>query len=427
MAKSREQSAISRTLVALIVIALFSCAVAVGLGSAQPAVGLGWLLIPAMALLAEFVPVEVSNRGVRFTFTLPYIAAMCAATGPLGAIATDVLVTLIGGWVIVRRRRLRSSPIWTGMNASVAAISAATGSSAMALAQAWLGAAPGGPALQALAFIAAYATVNLMIVTYLDSLTSGRTLSENVISSLRLGYGAFALYGLVGMAVGVIVAKGLYPLLPLTLVPVWALRTGLEFRARMHDHYYETITALTLMLQRAHPYTHGHLERVSLTAEEVARRLGLPSGRARLVRQAAVLHDIGKIAVNEEVLDKPARLTDEEMAHVRNHSVWGAQILEPVRQFSDLVPWILYHHERPDGLGYPNGLKDHEIPIESKIIAVVDAFDAMTGSEQPSQKRTYRDPMTVEQALAELDRCAGTQFDPKVVSAFRAVVVGDAR
>jgi putative nucleotidyltransferase with HDIG domain len=428
MARRREQPDLSRAFVALLGFALFSCAVAITLGpSASSSQGYAWLLVPAMALLAEFVPVEVSNRGVRFTFTLPYVAAMCAATGSLGAIATDVLVALVGGLVLVRRRRLRSSALWTSVNACVAAISAATGASAMALAQRWLAGVPAESALQALSFIVAYAVINLLIVTYLDSLTTGRAVSENVVSSLRLGWGAFALYGLVGMAVGVVVAKGLYAALPLTLVPVWALRTGLEYRARLQDHYDETITALTLMLQRAHPYTHGHLERVSYTAEEVARRLGLPGGKARLVRQAAVLHDIGKIAVDEEILDKPARLTDEELSHVRNHSLWGAQILAPVRQFSDLVPWILHHHERPDGTGYPNRLSDKDIPIESKIIAVVDAYDAMTGSEQPGQKRSYRESMTVEQAIAELERCAGTQFDPKVVAAFTEVVMGGSR
>jgi putative nucleotidyltransferase with HDIG domain len=191
----------------------------------------------------------------------------------------------------------------------------------------------------------------------------------------------------------------------------------------MYEHYYETITALTLMLQRAHPYTHGHLERVAKTAEEVARRLGLSSSRARMVREAAVLHDIGKIAVDEALLDKPGPLSESEMDHVRQHATWGAQILGPVRGFRDMLPWILHHHERPDGLGYPSGLADADIPLESKIIAVVDAYDAMTGSELPGTKRSYRDSMTVEEALQELNRCAGTQFDRRVVGAFRTVIL----
>ena len=87
-----------------------------------------------------------------------------------------------------------------------------------------------------------------------------------------------------------------------------------------------------------------------------------------------------------------------------------------------MLPWILHHHERPDGRGYPHGLADVDIPIESKIIAVVDAYDAMTGSEIPDAKRSYRDPMTVEEALQELARHSGTQFDTRVVGAFREVV-----
>jgi putative nucleotidyltransferase with HDIG domain len=198
----------------------------------------------------------------------------------------------------------------------------------------------------------------------------------------------------------------------------------LKQKADLYEHYYETITALNLMLQRAHPYTHAHLERVAHTAEEVARKLGLSSSRARLVREAAVLHDVGKIAVDEEVLDKPTKLTREEIDHVRKHAEWGAEILSPVRQFAPLVPWILHHHERPDGQGYPSGLSRDKIPIESRIIAVVDAFDAMTDSQDGNPGRSYRLPMSVEEAIEELERNAGTQFDEQVVRAFREVVAG---
>jgi putative nucleotidyltransferase with HDIG domain len=197
----------------------------------------------------------------------------------------------------------------------------------------------------------------------------------------------------------------------------------LQYQSTMYEHYYETITALTLMLQRAHPYTHGHLERVARAAEEVAKRLGLSSQRARMVREAAVLHDIGKIAVDEALLDKPGKLTEGEMDHVRKHAEWGAEILHPVEGFREMLPWILHHHERPDGKGYPSQLPDAEIPIESKIIAVVDAFDAMTGGDIPGTRRTYREPMDIHEAFDELFRCSGTQFDPSVVTAFRAIVM----
>jgi putative nucleotidyltransferase with HDIG domain len=270
-------------------------------------------------------------------------------------------------------------------------------------------------------FIGVYALVNLILVAYVEWSLTNRAWSANTDIVVRTAGIGFVMYSLVGLVVGVLLREQLYLGILATLIPVWALRTGLTYRARMDEVYYETIHSLTQMLQRAHPYTHGHLERVSRTAEEVAFRLGLSARRARLVREAAVLHDIGKIAVNESILDKPGKLTSEELVHVRRHAEWGAEILAPVPGFADLVPWIRHHHERPDGTGYPDALPNERIPIESKIIAVVDAYDAMTGDDD-SRSRTYRDPMTAEDALLELQRCAGTQFDHAVVEAFRLTV-----
>jgi putative nucleotidyltransferase with HDIG domain len=224
-------------------------------------------------------------------------------------------------------------------------------------------------------------------------------------------------YVLVGALVAVLARDKLTWVLPFTLVPVWALRLGLMRRAQVSESYYDTVTALTLMLQRAHPYTHAHLDRVARTAQLVALHLGLSTRRSELVRAAAVLHDIGKIAVDESVLDKPGPLTPSERAHIQNHALWGAQILAPIQQFKDLVPWIRYHHERPDGSGYPDQLVSEQIPIESKIIAVVDAFDAMTGGD-----RSYRAPMSQAEAVFELQRCSRTQFDEAVVRAFSQVI-----
>ena len=382
-----------------------------------------FVLLAAMALLAEFVPVELSRRGVRITFTLPYIAAMAVTVGPSMALMADIGVTLIAGIVYPLVRKQESTSVWLGLNAAVATLGVCAGISAMALAsfpvkQGHL------HSLQAVSFMLGYGVTNFLLVAFIDWQIDGRPLKDNVMASLKLGLSSVLLYVLVALTVTVFASRGLPLLIPVTLVPVWALRTGLEFQARMYEHYYETVSALSLMLQRAHPYTHGHLERVAKSAEEVARRLGLSDERARLVREAAVLHDIGKIAVSEEVLDKPARLTDEEMDHVRRHSAMGAEILSPVKQFHEMVPWIRHHHERPDGKGYPDRLTDVEIPIESKIIAVVDAFDAMTGGERPGEKRSYRDSMSIPDALAELERCSGTQFDTRVVYAFKEVILG---
>ncbi len=378
-----------------------------------------WVILPALAFLAEVLPVEVSRRGLRITFTLPYIAAIALVAGPVWAISTEVLATVAAG--ALRGRKRSVEPAFLGINAAIAAIGVASGLIALACVQSFTARLEA----QAVGFTAAYAVVNFLLVAYVEWSTSGRSLSDNAARALEVGFRSFLLYVLLVTAVAVLVRQNMIWCVPLTLVPVWAIRTGLKQQADLYDHYYETITALTLMLQRAHPYTHAHLERVSDAAEQVARKLGLSSSRAQLIREAAVLHDVGKIAVDETILDKPTSLTPDEIEHVRKHVEWGADILSPVRQFAPIVPWILKHHERPDGKGYPLGLSRDQIPLESRIIAVVDAFDAMTDSTQDGKPgRPYRSPLTVDAALDELERNAGAQFDAAVVRAFRQVVKG---
>lgn len=381
-----------------------------------------WILLGGVAFAAELLPVEIARRGVRITLGLPFIAGVAIAISPSAAMMTDVIVTILVGISLSRRRRVPTSALWIGANAAISLFSAGVGAAVLlaisgSVIDPYLHSILGG-----LSFIFSYAAMNLLAVTWVEHVTTERGWNS-VLTDLRIGAAGLLLYLFVGLAVCVLVTEQLWILIPLALLPVWMLRTGLAYQAKMYDNYCDTITALTVMLHRAHPYTHGHLERVANTAELVARRLGLSATRAKLVREAAVLHDIGKIAVDEEILDKPGKLTPDELAHVRLHSLWGAEILEPAEQFKPLVEWIKYHHERPDGTGYPERLADSAIPIESKIIAVVDAYDAMIG-ETASQRRAYREPMTSDQALEELSRFAGTQFDPKVVAVFTDICHG---
>ncbi|MBS1716345.1 MAG: HD domain-containing protein [Armatimonadetes bacterium] len=378
------------------------------------------LILFATSLAAESVPVELSRRGLRLTFTLPFVAAMAVIVGPIYAVALDTINTVLMATLYPRFVGKSNSPVWVGLNAAISANSCVIGSAVLVATRNLSGG--GVPEIEALAFMLGYGASNLLLISHLESVLSDRPPSESLTRSLRLGALSFGLYALTGLLVVELCVKASPFLVPLALIPVLSLRRAIRIQTEIYDHYYETIAALSQMLRHAHPYTHGHLERVAIAAEEVARRLGMSAPHARLVREAAVLHDIGKIAVSEDVLDKPAKLDPVEMEHVRCHSEWGAEILEPVKPLQALVPWIRHHHERPDGAGYPDRLPDEKIPVESKIIAVVDAFDAMTGGPGPGQQRTYRAPRTVQDALAELERCSGTQFDPQVVKAFREVV-----
>lgn len=374
-----------------------------------------WFLLSGLALVAEFLPVQLSRKGLRITFALPYVAGMAVAVGPSAAVVLELVVTIAVACSLISRRRRPTDPIWFAAHVSTAVLSACAGAAVLPI-------FTGEPALQALAFSSAYTLANLTLVCAPSYVFGKGRLSETFVASLRLGGQAFALYGLIAMAVAVLLREQLGVMVALTLLPVLALRGLVVMQDRAYEHYYDTITALTLMLQRAHPYTHGHLERVARVAEDVALRLGLSPGRARLVREAAVLHDIGKIAVDEEILDASRRLTGDEMDHVRRHSALGAEILAQAPQFADVSRWILHHHERPDGWGYPYGLPHDQIPIESQIIAVSDAYDAMTGGDS-GEGRSYRATLTKGEALSELRECSGTQFDAAVVRAFHEVLV----
>ena len=130
---------------------------------------------------------------------------------------------------------------------------------------------------------------------------------------------------------------------------------------------------------------------------------------------AGLLHDVGKIGVPEDVLRKPGKLTNDEFALMKKHVDIGSHILKDLRQIEDLVPGVLYHHERYDGKGYPHNLAGQEIPLIARLLCVADCFDAMTSN------RTYRKALPVEVAMMEIRRCSGTQFDPRLADAFLAI------
>ncbi|MHB8880657.1 MAG: HD-GYP domain-containing protein [Thermodesulfovibrionales bacterium] len=172
------------------------------------------------------------------------------------------------------------------------------------------------------------------------------------------------------------------------------------------------LSSLAQAMEKRDFGTYGHCRRVSQIACLIAAALDLDDAERDRVRAAALLHDIGKIGISDSVLGKTGPLTAEEWLQIKHHPVKGVEILEPVRQFSAILPSILHHHENFDGSGYPHGLAGGKIPLSSRIIAVADAYDAIL-SERP-----YRSAANREQALNELVACAGSQFDPGIVEAF---------
>ncbi len=184
--------------------------------------------------------------------------------------------------------------------------------------------------------------------------------------------------------------------------------------ADLETTFRETIQGLALALETKDAYTHGHSENVTRLAVATAQQMGLDGEFCETLRQAGLLHDIGKIGISSSILNKPGRLTPEEYEIIKSHPAMGRRILEPISFLREVVPIVYHHHERFDGEGYPQGLAGEEIPLASRVMAVADTYDAMTSD------RAYRRGLSHDVAVAELDRCAGTQFDPECVRAFLA-------
>ncbi|HEX8237211.1 MAG TPA: HD domain-containing phosphohydrolase [Abditibacteriaceae bacterium] len=189
-----------------------------------------------------------------------------------------------------------------------------------------------------------------------------------------------------------------------------------RLHCQLTESYLSTIAVLADAIEAKDPYTRGHCESVAGIAVRVAQKLGWQDDALEHLRYAALLHDIGKIGIPDGILLKPGRLLPEEYQVIQRHTSIGRDLVSRVPSLEPIAATILHHHERIDGSGYPDGLSGEDISLASRIISVVDAFDAMT------TPRPYRDPISPQEALEELRRCTGTQFDEKVVNLIAVVL-----
>lgn len=183
----------------------------------------------------------------------------------------------------------------------------------------------------------------------------------------------------------------------------------------LKELFYKTIKSIAAALDAKDPYTHGHSMRVTLYSLILAKELGLDDRTMEEIETAGLLHDIGKVGIPQSILCKPGKLTDEEFEIMKSHPEQGEKIVMKIKQLSIISSWLKTHHERWDGRGYPMGLRGEEIPITARIIALADTYDAMTST------RSYRKALCHEEAIAEIERCAGSQFDPSLASLFISI------
>ncbi|MBW6463307.1 MAG: HD-GYP domain-containing protein [Bacillota bacterium] len=203
--------------------------------------------------------------------------------------------------------------------------------------------------------------------------------------------------------------------LVLFLLPLILARHSFQSYMQMRQTFLDTIKSLSVAIDAKDPYTKGHSSRVANYVVSLAREMRIPEDKVEMLQYIALIHDVGKVSIPEDILKKDRLLSDEEFGIMRTHCEAGAEVLQSIKFFAPASEVIRHHHERWDGLGYPDHIKGEEIPISARILAVADAFDAMTSD------RPYRKALSPELALKELEEGAGTQFDPKVVEAFTRI------
>ncbi len=263
-----------------------------------------------------------------------------------------------------------------------------------------------------IASIVIYIIVNAIIMSMLMTILSGDNLAKllytNIIWVIR------DYFALAPLSIIMALAYINYGILGVLLFfgPLLLARYSFKLYVDMKNMYLDTVKALCRAVEAKDPYTRGHSQRVSELAYQLGKRLNLPRRTLENIRFSGMLHDIGKIGIDENILNKPGKLTAEEYGKIKLHPTIGSKIIKEIDFLRESADIVLYHHEHYDGSGYPSGKKKNEIPIESSILCVVDVFDALTSD------RPYREAMTEEEAIEIIKRESGTLFNPVVANEF---------
>jgi putative nucleotidyltransferase with HDIG domain len=365
-----------------------------------------FFLFALLAILAEWLPVKLPRNG---TVSVGF-AVWCAAIylfSPLIAVIIAVLGELFNDW-----RRMNKWLLEITFNSSQKIIAIGT---AALLFDYLKGILPDTAYYIGIAAFASWFVLlilNVALVTLVMAITRGQSLFAVWIGNMRWAMpNSLALMPLGYLIAQIHLYTGVWGVV-LFFIPLMIARYSFQAYIDLRENFLDTIKSLSAALDAKDPYTRGHSDRVAFYAVEIAKRLKMPEEQVEDLKNIALLHDAGKIGTSEQILQKPGRLDSCERKEMQEHPVVGADIVQNVKMLAKGAEIIRHHHERWDGCGYPDGLKGDMIPIGSRIIAVADAFDAMTSD------RPYRLTMTQEAALQEIICCAGTQLDPQVVQAF---------
>lgn len=369
-------------------------------------------LFLGLLVVAEFKPVPLPGVSGTVSITVTFLVAMAAIIRLL-----PIEVALASG--IAASQYLPGTGKPPMLKRLFNAAQSASAAGAGALTYRALGGLPDVSSvpvaqlvLATAAATAVYFLINSIAVSGVISLSSSRPFVETWIKThgwLAATYTAFGASGLVLAAL--FESAGWYSL-PLLMFPLFVARQVFRAYDEVSEAYVETVKAFVSAIEAKDTYTRGHSERVAEYGLMIARKMGLKEESLDVFHFGALLHDVGKLIVRKAVLTKPGRLEEEEFEEIKRHPVVGAQIVQEIEFLRPALDAVLYHHERLDGSGYPAGLAGDIVPFWARMMAVADTYDAMTST------RAYRGARSHEEAMEELHRCSGTQFDPNCIAAF---------
>ena len=362
------------------------------------------LLFAFMIVLADTAQITLPRGGASIYASSPLDLAAIVLLGPSAAVLVEAIASFFSEVVVQRRAAFKYA-----FNVPLLIITiGAAGLTYWAFPERWTSTDTPRFLLPLAACAVVYYLVNTISISMVIALRG----KKSAFHIWKQNYMWTFLHVFAFIPLGAIIALvyksyGSWTLL-LFLVPIFLARYTFKLYVEMKEAHINTVAALTSAIDASDPYTHGHSYRVSRYALRVGRALGLPARDLEILEYGALLHDIGKIAIRHEILLKKERLSDQEFLTLKQHPTIGADIVENLKFLREAAVLVRYHHEQPNGRGYPEGLKGDAIPMGARIILVCDAFDAMTSD------RPYRKGLPVEHVVEQFEKYRGEQFDEEI-------------
>lgn len=373
-----------------------------------------FLIFVTLSTLFDFMPIQLPRGGMVSVSFIPNYAAILVGGPLLAEVSGLISVFIMGAYLGAPLHKII-------FNAGTMLLSLGLASEAYVFLGGTFGLLETGFTSLLAAFICGlvYYIINTISVTTILSLNRRESFSLLWHSNIR--WGLFSYVTL--MPMGFLMAAIYLHFGPIATtffsIPLFLSRYSFMQYVSMRKMYLNTMRTLMTLLEAKDPYTRGHSERVCGYALAIGRAMKLSEMSLEILEYSALLHDVGKMGVADNIIFKADTLSDMEFSKVRAHPVIGSNIIAQIDGLRNVANIMRHHHERFDGGGYPDGLVGETIPLESRILAVADAYDAMT------TERPYKKALSFEEAMEELKRGAGSQFDPQVVAAFLRIIGGE--